>query len=121
MRLVVGAGVFLLLFGPLYPAAYFGPHYWAQLKMEEVAQVTVLAWRDKSEVKARDGVSFEMNDRDVPDYIGVEDCEFVTEGEVKEVTCAWDIVVNHPLSSEGTELNFFVGRGVDSSGSLYSI
>ena len=76
---------------------------------------------DKSEAKARDGVSFEMNDREVPDYIVVEDCEFEVLGETKEVTCAWDIRVSHPLSSEGTELTFFVGRGVDAAGSLYSI
>ena len=45
MRMLVAAGVFIVLLGPLYPAAYFGPHYWAQLEMEEVAQVSVLAWR----------------------------------------------------------------------------
>lgn len=97
------------------------PVVWTKVQVDEVAKLTLLEWRDKSERKARERMHFELNERDVPEnVVMLRDscgdwgcCLFEREKDFRHVDCWWDEPVYFPFTDRSLTLEFSVHKYLD--------
>lgn len=102
-----------------YAAWAFLPHFWVERKMDEVVTVTLLEWRDKTRKRSEDRLVKELNDREIPDYILADDCEFYEQGGEKHLECYWAVDVKYPLVDKRTTLEFYCHQYLDDRDGLH--
>ncbi|MCB9743028.1 MAG: hypothetical protein H6741_02805 [Alphaproteobacteria bacterium] len=112
----------IVIFGGLGAAIgsvyLFAPHYYAEWKMNDVVQVTLLEWADKNKKKAEERFLRELDKREIPTYVIRDDCEFYeSEGE-KHIDCQWAVEVKIPLVNHWQHLEFSAHQSVNDNRNL---
>lgn len=97
------------------------PHQWVKYKMDEVVQLSILEWRDKSLKKAEERLPREMDKKTIPNYILVDDCKFYEERAERHLSCYWAIDVTYPLVNKVRTLEFRSHKYLDASNHLETI
>ncbi|MCB9758735.1 MAG: hypothetical protein H6739_02760 [Alphaproteobacteria bacterium] len=107
----------IIIFGAVAAGGYwlwtFAPHYWVKFKMDEVVQITLLEWSDKSREKAEARLLRELDEREIPEYVIPRDCELYEDQGLKHVNCAWAIEIVHPFIEKRSHLSFVSHKAVD--------
>ncbi len=94
---------------------------WTKVQMDEITQVSLLDWRDKSERRAKDRINHELKEKGVPagvlelsDVCGLGSCCFseLEEG-YREVECSWEDYLWFPFSDRSIRLEYWVGKYLD--------
>ncbi len=115
----------LLLYAGLAAGAYYAwvvvPPHWVHIKMDEIVQVSLLEWRDKSLRKARERLAREVEKRNIPDYIiPDEDCEFSERvGGERHLDCYWEVEVTFPFINKTQTFYFTSHKYLDSDDQLH--
>ncbi len=128
-RVKIGPILFLAaaIYGGLFLKDAF-PVVWTRMQVDEVAKVTLLEWRDKSERKARSRMEFELGERNVPANIvypaptcGERGCCLFEREKERHVDCWWDEAIFLPLSEVSWNLEFQVHKYLDADNHLRDV
>jgi hypothetical protein len=128
-RVKIGPILFLAvaIYGGLFLKDAF-PVVWTWMQVDEVAKVTLLEWRDKSEGKARTRMEFELGDRNVPSHIvspvphcGERGCCLFEQEKERHVDCWWDEAIFLPFSDVSWILEFQVHKYLDADNRLNDV
>lgn len=101
----------------IYLAWAFIPPYYTKYKMNEVVQITLLDWRDfNNQERSLETLVIEMDNKEVPEYVWPEDCEFFTDSTdgSRHLDCYWAVEVKYPGLQKRTQLEFQVHKYLDS-------
>lgn len=94
-----------LIFGGVW-AYTFLPYKFDHLQMNECVKGAARSWHQMSVVDAKRRLSDEMYNRDVPDYIQEDMCEFKEEVATKTVRCEWNVIVVWPIVGKEKPLHY---------------
>jgi len=110
---------FLLLLASVVGGAWlwrFGPYYWDKQEMDGVVKGAARSWKDMGEGYARNRLSEDMYNRDLPTYLKEEMCRFDEVGAQKIITCEWVVQVAWPVIGKEQTLHFVSTATVNSAG-----
>jgi hypothetical protein len=125
-RIKIGPILFLAIaiYGGLFVRDAF-PVVWTWMQVDEVAKVTLLEWRDKSEGKALVRMEFELAERNVPSDIvypapncGERGCCLFEREKERHVDCWWDERIFLPFSEVSWVMEFQVHKYLDAENHL---
>jgi hypothetical protein len=91
---LVVVAVCVLGFGYWY--TYFGPYYYDQWKMTDIAGTAALSWAAYSRERGESELRLEMRRRTIGEEVIPEDCEFYEDVGNKIVECLWQVEVTAP-------------------------
>ncbi len=76
----------------------FGPYYWDAMHMKEVARNTCITFQERGEAKGKQRLTQELYQREIPDYIVEDDCDFIEKMGVHTVRCYWEVEQAWPFT-----------------------
>ena len=82
--------VLVLIMGGLFLHA-FGAYYWDAMQMKEVARNACITFQERDETKGIQRLTQELYQRDIPDYIVEDDCDFIEKMGQHTVHCYWEV------------------------------
>ncbi len=97
--------VLALVVGGLYVHA-FGPYYWDAVNMDEVVRNVCITYQDRGMNYAKERLTRELYQRDIPDYIQESHCRLSHRGEIFEVDCTWEVQVAWPFTEIYRTMSF---------------
>jgi len=114
------------IYGALFLRDAF-PVVWTKMQVDEVAKISLLEWRDKSERKALSRMQYEMEERGVPsdvvyaaDNCGDWGCCLEVRGKQRHADCWWTEKIYLPFTDVWWELEFSVHKYLDDGDHLHN-
>lgn len=111
----------LIVVGSGFYVAVITPHYWIKYKMDEIVQVSLLEWRDRSQAKAQERLLHELDKQEIPTYIIPKDCNIYEEKGERHVRCEWAVNVVFPVINQVQHLEFGAHKYLDAKGLMETL
>ncbi len=104
-----------LIFGGVFLHS-FGAYYWDAEQMKEVARNACFTYQERDESRGLIRLTQELYQRDIPDYIVEDDCDFHERAGKHTVHCHWEVEKKWPFTNIARVMVFDVEAVRDKHG-----
>jgi hypothetical protein len=94
----------------------FGAYYWDAMHMKEVARNACFTFQERDESKGLQRLTQELYQREIPDYIVEDDCDFIKKHGKHTVRCYWEVEKAWPFTNITRVMAFEVEATRDKHG-----